>query len=361
MKKILISTGGSGGHVIPATTLYDHLKTKFEVKLVLDNRGKDYIDKKIYNFDVIDVPKFKKNIFFFPKFLILFFISIFKSLTFLKRNNINYLISTGGYMSIPFCIAAKIINLNIFLFEPNIVLGRSNKLMLIFAKKIFCYYKNIINFPKKFEKKIVLIDRLLRKNSYNINKNRSKEMPSNFKILVVGGSQGSSFFDENIKEVVKKLSKKKKFFLLQQISNSIKREQIAEIYEKLEIDYKLFSYDEDLHNKIKDYDIAITRCGASALSDLLFFNIPFLAIPFPYAKDNHQYHNAKYFSDLNCCWLLDQNNLNSEKILDILLRVINDKNDYLTKKKNIEKISSLNNWEKINQKLIYILNENQTS
>ena len=104
-----------------------------------------------------------------------------------------------------------------------------------------------------------------------------------------------------------------------------------------------------MHTKIKDCDIAITRCGASDLSDLLFFNITFLAIPFPYAKDNHQYYNAKYFSDLDCCWLLDQNDLNSEKILDILLIVIDDKNDYLTKKKNIEKISPLNSWETINK------------
>ena len=52
--------------------------------------------------------------------------------------------------------------------------------------------------------------------------------------------------DENIKQVIKELSKKKKFFLLQQISNSIKKEQIAKIYEKLGINYELFSYDKDL-------------------------------------------------------------------------------------------------------------------
>ena len=96
------------------------------------------------------------------------------------------------------------------------------------------------------------------------------------------------------------------------------------------------------------------------MAELVQINLPFVAIPFPYAKDNHQYHNAKYFSDLDCCWLLDQNNLSSEKILDVLLRVINDKNDYLAKKKNIEKISPLNSWETINKKLIHILNENKT-
>ncbi len=361
MKKILISTGGSGGHVVPATIFYDHFKNQFDVKLVSDKRGESYIDENIYNFDIIDIPKPSKNIFFFPLFIILFIASIFKSLTFLKRNNINYLISTGGYMSLPFCIAAKIININIFLFEPNMVLGRSNRYVLRFSKKIFCYYKNIINFPQKFNNKIVLIERLLKKDSYNLSKNKSEEISKNLKILVVGGSQGASFFDDKIKEVVEKLSKKKNFFLLQQVSNKIKKKEIEKIYENLKIDYELFSYNKNFHNKIKEYDIAITRCGASVLSDLIFFNIPFLAIPFPYAKDNHQYYNAKYFADLGCCWLLDQHELNSQKILTMLLQVIDDKNDYLAKKKNIEKISFLNNWKTTNQKLIYILNENKIS
>ena len=108
---------------------------------------------------------------------------------------------------------------------------------------------------------------------------------------------------------------------------------------------------------MQDIDLAITRCGASALSDLAYFNIPFIAIPFPYAKDNHQYYNAKYFSDLNCCWLLEQNKVHTNKILDLLLSIINDKSEYFKKKKNIEKISSQNNWNTINQKLINTINE----
>ena len=55
-KKILISTGGSGGHVIPAIAFYDHLKEKFEVSLVLDKRGSDFINKKKYDYKIINSP-----------------------------------------------------------------------------------------------------------------------------------------------------------------------------------------------------------------------------------------------------------------------------------------------------------------
>ena len=56
MKKILIVTGGSGGHVIPALSIFDHLKNNFETNLVTDNRGSKFINKSNYQFNLIDVP-----------------------------------------------------------------------------------------------------------------------------------------------------------------------------------------------------------------------------------------------------------------------------------------------------------------
>ncbi len=357
MKKILISTGGSGGHVIPAVILYEHLNSNYEVEIVTDQRGSKFIDKNLYSYKIINAPNISKNIIFFPLSIILFFISFAKAFVLLKKNKIESLISTGGHMSFTFCVAAKMLNINIYLFEPNMVIGRSNKFMLRFSKKIFCYYENIINFPQKFKNKIVIIERLLRKDIYKFKKNSEKKS-SYFKILIVGGSQGASFFDNIIKDVIKILSKKHKLHILQQVSSEIEKNKIKEIYDSLKINYQLFKFDQELFQKIHDTDLAITRSGASALSELIYFNIPFLSIPFPYAKDNHQYYNAKYFSDLNCCWLFEQNKLDTNKILNLLLAIINDKNDYFEKKKNLKKISSQNNWETINQKLIDTINEN---
>jgi len=170
MKKILISTGGSGGHVIPATILFDHYKENFETYLTTDKRGEKYIDQNKYIYNIIDVPKFSKNIFKLPLILIIFLFSFFKSLIYLKKHGIEYLFSTGGYMSVTLCIAAKILNIKIFLYEPNMVLGRSNKFFLKYAKKIICYSNNIRKFPEKYRSKIFLTDFLLRKSIYKVNK-----------------------------------------------------------------------------------------------------------------------------------------------------------------------------------------------
>ena len=85
MKKIVISTGGTGGHVIPAQVLYDYLSDKNDVVITSDNRGINYLDKKKYKIKKIDVPKISKNVLNFIPFLILFIISIIKSFFFLHK------------------------------------------------------------------------------------------------------------------------------------------------------------------------------------------------------------------------------------------------------------------------------------
>ena len=69
-KKILISTGGSGGHIIPAITLCEHLQNDFEIFLTSDKRGTKYINKNIYNYKLIDIPRITKNFFKLPYILI---------------------------------------------------------------------------------------------------------------------------------------------------------------------------------------------------------------------------------------------------------------------------------------------------
>ena len=78
-------------------------------------------------------------------------------------------------MSLPICLNVKILNLKIILFEPNMVLGKSNKLFLKYASKIICYSDNLINFPENFKDKIYIINPLLRKKIYSKNQKISKK------------------------------------------------------------------------------------------------------------------------------------------------------------------------------------------
>ena len=154
--KILISTGGSGGHVIPAITIYDHLKENYDILISSDIRGLKYLDDKFYETLVIDTPKLNNFITLPLSILKVCFLAL-RSLIILKKEKIQILISTGGYMSLPLCIAAWILNIKIYLLEPNMVIGRANKFFLKFCKKIICYSEKIISFPKKYKSKLNII------------------------------------------------------------------------------------------------------------------------------------------------------------------------------------------------------------
>ncbi len=358
MKNIIISTGGSGGHVIPALILLDHLKEKFNLFLVSDKRGSKFIDKEKYFFELIDVPNIFSSIFMFPINLASFLFSIIKTYKYLKEKKIDTLISTGGYMSLPFCISSKLLKINIYLFEPNMVIGRTNKLILNFSKKIICYQDEIIGFPKKFRKKIFIIKPLLKKEFYDLSKNLNKKISSPINILVLGGSQGAKIFDTKIKDVILKLSEFYKINITQQLYDTKNLPQIKLAYNKMHITHDLFKFKKELYNDSNFFDLAITRCGASAMSELSFLAIPFIAIPFPYAKDNHQFYNAKYYYDKKCCWLFDQKNFDDNKLANFIVNFINNQKDYNSKKENLLKISYQNTWNNINEKLLELIDEN---
>jgi len=84
-KKILISTGGSGGHVIPAISFYEHLKENFDVSLVVDQRGHKFINKNKFKYTIINSPRLSLNPLKLPLTLINLIISLFKSFFFFKK------------------------------------------------------------------------------------------------------------------------------------------------------------------------------------------------------------------------------------------------------------------------------------
>ena len=258
-------------------------------------------------------------------------------------------------MSLPLCLASKILNIKIFLFEPNMVLGRANRFFLNFSEKIFCYSYKIKNFPNKFINKIVLIETLIRREFYSAN--LSKDIDKEINLLIIGGSQGAKLFDTAINESIIYLSKKYKLKILQQTSFK-NYKNLKVFYSNNNVENELFDFNENIFDFMSRANICITRAGASTLAELTFLNLAYIAIPLPFAKDNHQFENAVFYKSQGCCWMLNQNELNKNNLSNKLINMIENKDDYLKKKKNMKNFSYQNTWNNINQKIITIINEN---
>ncbi|MDC6478164.1 UDP-N-acetylglucosamine--N-acetylmuramyl-(pentapeptide) pyrophosphoryl-undecaprenol N-acetylglucosamine transferase [Candidatus Pelagibacter sp.] len=352
--KILISTGGSGGHVIPAISMHDHLKENYEILISSDIRGLKYLDDKFYKTLIIDTPKLN-NLILLPLSILKVIFLTLKSLILLKKEKIQILISTGGYMSLPLCIAARILNIKIYLLEPNMVIGRANKFFLTFCKKIICYAENIIGFPKEYKNKIKIINPLIRKKYYN--KKLKENNNEKFTLIIIGGSQGAQIFDKILHQSIIKVSKIKSLKVIHQ-TNQKNADVLKNLYLENNIDSSVFSFDQNLNLLIDQADLCITRAGASSLAEISLSRKPFIAIPLPSSKDNHQLENANYYKNKGCCWVIDQINFDKIKFEDLLLNILNNKNEILLKKNNLEKLNFQNTWNNVNQNLLNIINEN---
>ena len=352
-KNFLISTGGSGGHVIPAKILHDHLIKEANIIFSTDQRGLKYLDQDIYDFEIINTPKLN-NLFFLPFNLLVVLYLTIKSLFLLKKEKIEKVFSTGGYMSLPLILAARIMKKKIYLVEPNHILGRANKFFLRSCKKIFCYSKAVKKFPDNLKDRIVTIYPLVKKHVYDLKlHNQNKK---NFTILIVGGSQGADFFDKNLKKSIVNISRNTSIQIIQQTSerNIL---NLKEFYSKNRIKNRIFSFEKNLTSFIQEADLCITRAGASTLAELSILNLPFIAVPLPTSKDNHQYENASFYEKNDCCWIIDQKSF-EEKIEDLLKNILIDRSAFFRKKENLKKLNYQNTWNNVNQKIIENLNEN---
>ena len=147
-----------------------------------------------------------------------------------------------------------------------------------------------------------------------------------------------------------KLSKNFRINLFHQTSNQ-NLSNLKNFYIKNKINSKVFSYTNYLHKIIKKCDFVITRSGASTINELVFLEKPFLAIPFPFAKDDHQYYNAKYYAEKKLGWLIREGNIKQNFLYKFIANLIKNKKLLFQKKKYMQKFNKKYDWYANSNKL----------
>ena len=181
-------------------------------------------------------------------------------------------------------------------------------------------------------------------------------MKNKFTLLIVGGSQGANIFDKSLKNSIVNLSQKNQIRVIHQTSEK-NVDSLTDFYLRNDIENRTFSFDKNFSNNIKHADLCITRAGASTLAELSVLNIPFIAVPLPTSKDNHQLENAIYYKKNGCCWIIEQY-LFEEKIEELLKDILENKTAFSEKKENLKKLNYQNTWINVNQKILSTINEN---
>ena len=347
-KKILLTSGGTGGHVFPAINLTKHLLQKgYKVILVTNNEAsKNYFDKnfiykhsklKIYSINTDTINK--KNILKSILAIIKIFVSFFKSSIILKKEKPNIIIGFGGYVSFPISFCSKFFNISLLLYESNLVLGRTNKYLLPIAKKLIVPSAFPVNLPKKYKQKVHKIGAILSKNIINYYP-KKKIKKKYFSIMVLGGSQGAEIFGKIVPLAIKMLREKGYNIRIIQQCLKYQKNKIISFYKKNKIKNKIFIFEPNILKLITQTDLAISRSGANTTAELAHTCTPFISIPYPYAMDDHQYLNAKYYRSKNYGWLIKENDFSSSNLFKLLVKIIGNKKNL---KKMREKMKNNNN------------------
>tara|TARA_B100000963_G_scaffold361582_1_gene397877 strand:- start:17323 stop:18423 length:1101 start_codon:yes stop_codon:yes gene_type:complete len=359
-KKIVIATGGTGGHILPAFSLAQHLNKKgFQIKFISDKRGLKYL-KSDHNLNIITIftaTVFKKNLF---KSLVSFFVIIFsilKSLKVLINEKPDLIFGMGGYSSFPVCAAAKALKIPFILYENNLHIGKANRYLVPYAKKIFVSYKELQGVPSRYEYKICEIGNIIRKEIIDFNnKSKTYEVDKKLSILVMGGSQAAKIFGERLPEIFKEcvLSNIKLRIFQQCLPDQNKK--LKSFYDNLKIENEVFNFTNNLLDYFSKTDLAVTRSGSSMLAELINAKIPFISIPLPSSAEDHQLKNAIYYEKNGYSYLVEERDVDS-KLFKLLKMINNDSNNLRQILLKQSQYSDKSVYKNIDEQIQKILNE----
>jgi UDP-N-acetylglucosamine--N-acetylmuramyl-(pentapeptide) pyrophosphoryl-undecaprenol N-acetylglucosamine transferase len=296
--RILITGGGTGGHIFPGIAVAKGMQNKFpdcQVMFIGTNR---HIDQKAFascNFQLASIECMGikgKNIFNKLNSMLRLPGALLASLKIIKAFKPDLALGVGGYVTGPVLLAAKLQKIPVCIHEQNSVPGLANKIAAKIADKIFLSLPCNYNF---FAQKTILTGNPVREEIIAAASD-SKEKKDKKNILVLGGSQGAHRVNMLAQEaaILLKNSLGDTFQLTHQtgVTDML---SVQNTYRSAGIDAKVSAFFEDMALLYKNADLVVSRAGATTLAELSIMALPSILIPFPYAADNHQVHNGSYY------------------------------------------------------------------
>ena len=326
-KNFIFCGGGSGGHVMPALTLYKYLSTKTPDANFISIGSANGIEREVFSdaglkYFVISTGKLRRY-FSWENFLDILRIlkGIIQSFFILlkwKRNE-SIVIATGGFVTVPVVFAAWLQRKRILVHEQTTRVGLANKICSYFASDVIVTFEESLKFfPAKKVRHLgyPLREEIFQEDFSHI-KIKDRDMTSIDRpiLFLTGGGNGSKLLNDSLAEILPQI--KDLFFIVHQCGKNFEEE-----YLKLETDnYKVFGFvGAEMIALMKRADVIISRSGAGTVVELMAIGKPSIFIPLKIAQKNEQYHNAMSAHQMLGSIVIKEDDLSGE----ILLRSIRD-------------------------------------
>ena len=339
-KKIIISCGGTGGHIFPGIEIANAIKaidSSLDILFVGAKNKMEMSEVPKAGFPIkglwiqgFNRTKPSKNILLPIKL----FHSIIYSIFLLYFHRPIAVIGTGGFASGPILFSSAMLGFSTYIQEQNFTPGFTNKLLSYLVKKVFVAYDGMNKFFP--DKKIYKQGNPVRQTLKQTSKSKSDaklffNLKNNYTtVLVMGGSLGAEPINCVIQDNIKVLLNNNIQLIWQTGKVHHKK------YQHLQSDNcSLYKF---IHNMDLAYlaaDIVISRAGAIAISEICFLEKASIIIPSPHVTANHQYYNAKYLENHGACIMIEEYNLDKLLIDSIFILKVGENRKTISKKANM--------------------------
>lgn len=326
VKRVLILAGGTGGHIIPALAV---AKTLAENEISIEWLGSKHglestlVPAQGINIHYIKVSgirgKGRLQLLLAP-FRILK--AVIQSIQVIKKVKPDVVIGFGGYVSGPGGLAAKLTRVPLVIHEQNAVAGMTNRYLAKLSKKVFQAFPN--TFAPKHNAQT--IGNPVRADIITLDEPqiRMQQHDDALHVLILGGSQGAVALNQILPQAIAEIKSE----IRPQVWHACGRKHVASVtqtYRDLDVDARVDAFIDEMTAAYKWADLVICRSGALTVAELAVAGLASVLIPFPAAVDDHQTKNARFLVDVGAAILIPQQQATTEKIEQVLLDFINDK------------------------------------
>lgn len=321
----LLASGGTGGHLFPALSLGEELKSQGrKVYLVTDNRANSLNQTNC--FEEVFVRPIKRRAPLIGKIRLYF--SLFWQTVYCyslyRRLRPTIVIGFGGYPSVPPLLAAQLSGIPTVIHEQNAVLGRANRLL---AKRAFRIATSFPVTKGVLTKNTTFTGNPVRREILSL-KNTPYSAPSStdpFHILVIGGSQGAKIFSEIIPQTLIHLPLDlQRRLVIHQQARPEYLDKTKSIYRQSLLDVEIQSFFKNIDELYSKAHLVIARSGASTVAELAIAGRPAILVPYAASIEGDQWYNAQFFSQNGAAWVFREQEFTPESLSKMLINLMND-------------------------------------
>jgi len=346
-RMIIISGGGTGGHLYPALAIGEKLKERGPhlqltfvgsgravEKTIMERQGVDFISLKIEGLKGKGLKSIK-SLFLLP-------FSFAKSLAILLRLKPSLVIGVGGYSSGPIILLASWMRIPTLILEQNLYPGLTNRLLIPWVNKAVVSFQSSLSY---FKGKGIFLGNPVRKEFYGL---PPKERNCRLTLLIFGGSQGSQFLNQEIVASLPFLKKEKKNLRIFHQTGKEDFEWVKNGYAEHHFEEVVVApYFFDMADYFQKSDLIISRAGATTIAELIASQKASLLVPFSQASDNHQVLNAKELEKINGAKVLLEEEFTPEDFSEKIFFFLKNREDISRMEKNLASLKKDQVAEKI--------------